>query len=73
MSEAEAILNHKIHGHEDIEITAQELLSLGVKSVLIKSEHDYFSKGSQSFWLSSQRYQQKIIAVQAVFSSAITA
>lgn len=72
--EASALLNRSICSSEDIEEAARELLSLGLKSVLIKSEHDYFSNGSQSFWLSSKRYPQKNYrGTGCVFSSAIAA
>lgn len=74
LSEAEALLNRKIQTDEETEIAAQEILSLGVKNVIIKGHHDYFTNGSQSFWLSSKRYEEKNYrGTGCVFSSAIAA
>jgi hydroxymethylpyrimidine kinase / phosphomethylpyrimidine kinase / thiamine-phosphate diphosphorylase len=60
--EAEVILGRSLHTPEAIEEAAEELLSLGLKAVLIKGGsgegkycHDYFSNGKTSVWLSNYR------------------
>jgi hydroxymethylpyrimidine kinase/phosphomethylpyrimidine kinase/thiamine-phosphate diphosphorylase len=80
--EAETILNHAIISHEEVQDAAIELLNLGAKSVLLKGEqmhepqwiHDYWTKGSLSFWLSQKCYTDaQYPEAGAVYSSAITA
>lgn len=80
--EAETLLNHGINSQEAIKEAAEELLALGVKSVLLKGEqmheplwiHDYWTNGSHSFWLTQRRYTDaKYPDAGAVFSAAITA
>lgn len=80
--EAETLLNHGINSQEAIKEAAEELLALGVKSVLLKGEqmyeplwiHDYWTNGSNSFWLTQRRYADaKYPDAGAVFSAAITA
>ncbi|RDI42563.1 thiamine phosphate synthase [Aquicella lusitana] len=80
--EAEAILGCRIHSHQDIERAAREILSLGVKNILIKGGHvdhdalsqDYWTNGSESFWMASDRYpQKKYRGSGCVLSSAIAA
>jgi hydroxymethylpyrimidine kinase/phosphomethylpyrimidine kinase/thiamine-phosphate diphosphorylase len=58
--EVEALLERKLGGLGDVEQAAKDLLALGVRAVLITGGHfaaehnrrlDYFSDGSESFWL----------------------
>jgi hydroxymethylpyrimidine kinase/phosphomethylpyrimidine kinase/thiamine-phosphate diphosphorylase len=58
--EAEFLLGRKLAGVEDIEQAARDLVALGPRSVLIKGGHfeahhgrrlDYWSDGSDGFWL----------------------
>jgi hydroxymethylpyrimidine kinase/phosphomethylpyrimidine kinase/thiamine-phosphate diphosphorylase len=58
--EVEALLERKLNDLGDVEQAARDLLALGVKAVLITGGHfetennrrvDYFSDGSESFWL----------------------
>lgn len=61
--EAEIISKKKINSYDDVETVARDILSLGVKSVLIKGGHfdndeysqDYWTNGVDSFWLSTKR------------------
>lgn len=80
--EVEAITGEKISTNEDIVRAANILLSLGVKSVLIKGGHaantdmsaDYWTNGREFFWITSPRYAQKNYrGTGCVFSSAVTA
>ena len=59
--EAAAFINRAINNHEDIIAAGESLLALGPKSVLITGGHfdavdgrrlDYWTDGSDSFWLS---------------------
>src|SRR3990167_240876 len=62
--EAGTILGRSIQSYEDIILAANELLSLGVKNVLIKGGHyscdffsqDYWTNGKESYWITSLRY-----------------
>jgi len=61
--EAEKILNRRLCTDDEIQEGAEEILSLGVKSVLIKGGHfenklfcqDYWTNGKMAFWLVNQR------------------
>lgn len=61
--ETEMILGRPIKTSSDIKKAAEELLTLGVKNVLIKGGHlttdhfsqDYWTNGVESFWLSHPR------------------
>jgi hydroxymethylpyrimidine kinase/phosphomethylpyrimidine kinase/thiamine-phosphate diphosphorylase len=61
LSEAEAILNRKIDGLDDVERAAADIVALGARAVLIKGghlsarnseRHDYWTDGMDGFWLS---------------------
>ncbi len=63
-SEAETLLDRKIHSPEEIEIAAHDLLKLGARSVLITGGHfdndplrchDYWTDGADGFWLAGPR------------------
>lgn len=85
--EAETILGQSINSYADIENAARNLLSMGSKSVLLKGGHlqqdtplstqfcqDYWSNGSESFWLAGPRYPQKNYrGTGCVYASAIAA
>lgn len=80
--EVEWILGKKIVTYQDIEMASKELLSLGLKNVLIKGGHfnhttmlhDYWSNGVESFWLSHSRAPFKNYRGSGcVLSSAIAA
>jgi len=80
--EAEKILCRKIESHQDIELAALDILSFGVKSVLIKGghfqhdtlSHDYWTNGLESFWISNKRYAHKNYrGTGCTLSSAISA
>lgn len=82
LPEAESLLNYKIESHADMVAAANQILGLGVKSVVIKGghhvgdaySHDYFSNGKQAFWLAAKRYTHKNYRGSGcVFSSAVTA
>jgi len=84
LPEAEKLLGRELVSYEDIEAGAQEILSMGVKSVLIKGGHlkspsvfcqDYWTNGSESFWLASNQHDTKrnYRGTGCVLSSAITA
>lgn len=82
LPEAESLLNCKIHSHADMVNAANAILAMGVKSVVIKAghfenderSHDYWTNGTESFWLSSKRYARKNYRGSGcVFSSAIAA
>ena len=63
LPEAEKILGRKLGSYNEIPRAAEDILSFGVKSVFIKGGHfhqdgfsqDYWTDGSQSFWISSPR------------------
>ena len=80
--EAEKITGQSIQTHDDIQECAKKLLSLGVKSVFIKGGHfkndemsqDFWSNGSESYWLSHSRIHKKNVrGTGCVFSSAVAA
>lgn len=63
-NEAESLLGRKINSPADIEIAAHDLVKLGARSVLITGGHfqndvqrchDYWTDGSESFWLAGPR------------------
>lgn len=65
LHEAELIVKKSLFTHSDIETAASDILSLGVKNVLIKGGHfladsavceDYWTNGKKSFWLVHKRY-----------------
>ncbi len=62
--EAEALLGREIHTPDEIENAARDLLQLGARSVLITGGHfdndprrchDYWTDGSEGFWLAGPR------------------
>lgn len=80
--EAERLTGQKIDSFQDMESAAHDLLSQGVKSVLIKGGHfsesiysrDYWTNGADSCWLSSPRYPKKNYhGTGCIFSAAVTA
>ncbi|OGT35376.1 MAG: phosphomethylpyrimidine kinase [Gammaproteobacteria bacterium RIFCSPHIGHO2_12_FULL_37_14] len=80
--ELSAFLNRPITSYADIEEAAHFFIERGVKSILIKGGHfqhdkmsqDYWSNGSESFWLASSRYPEKNYhGTGCIYSSAITA
>lgn len=80
--EAEHILGRKLPSYADVESAAQELLSFGVKSVLIKGGHaedthfsqDFWTNGSESFWLACQKQpRMNYHGSGCTLSAAITA
>lgn len=80
--EAEILLNRSLVSYEEIKHAAQDLLALGVKNVLIKANrlkdfvfsHDYWSNGSDAFWLAHKCYLKKNDrAVEDTLSCAIAA
>jgi hydroxymethylpyrimidine kinase/phosphomethylpyrimidine kinase/thiamine-phosphate diphosphorylase len=79
--EAEFILNCTINSQDACEKAAEQLIALGVSSVLIKAVqqheslwiHDYWSNGTHSFWLSQHRYAETNYPdAGSTFSTAIT-
>jgi hydroxymethylpyrimidine kinase/phosphomethylpyrimidine kinase/thiamine-phosphate diphosphorylase len=80
--EAEHIVNRSLTSHQDLENAANDILSLGVKSVLMKGGHtkehlfsqDYWTNGQEAFWISNQRAQEgNYRGTGCMLSSAITA
>lgn len=79
--EAEKIVGRDIKSHQDIALAAQDILSLGAKSVLIKGGHfendyfsqDYWTNGADAFWLANHRINKKCRGTGCTLSSAITA
>ncbi len=79
--EAEILTGQSIHSHQDMQMAAKKLLTMGIKNILIKGGHlnhnlcqDYWSNGVESLWLSSPRYPSKNYRGSGcVFSSAVTA
>jgi hydroxymethylpyrimidine kinase/phosphomethylpyrimidine kinase/thiamine-phosphate diphosphorylase len=65
--EAEKILNRPLRSYQDIQEGAKELLTLGVKAVLIKGGHfgsdpfsqDYWTDGEAAFWLANKRLEAR--------------
>ncbi len=60
--ELELLTQRKITGLSDIEFAVDDILSAGVKAVLVKGGHadedfcaDYFCNDEESFWLTSER------------------
>ncbi len=82
LNEAEIILNQRIQSYQDLQEAAHKLLALGAKSVLLKGGHfsdtqfsqDYWTNGTESFWLCTQRALAKNYrGTGCLLSSAITA
>ncbi len=82
LSEAEKISGHFIQSHDDMKKAAEIILSLGAKSILIKGGHfqgdkfsqDYWTNGSDHFWLSKERLKKKNCrGTGCALSSAIAA
>ena len=80
--ETEQLLQTTIHSPSDIEKSAKQLLSFGVKNVLIKGGHathdiysqDYWTNGKDAFWISSKRFPCSTIrGTGCTLSSAIAA
>ncbi|PWY57499.1 thiamine phosphate synthase [Legionella qingyii] len=79
--EAEFILNCQVKTHHAMQETAYKLLALGAKSVFLIGQpmhesswqHDYWTNGSTSFWLTQNRiYDAKYPELRSIFSAAIT-
>ena len=79
--EAEKMTDRSITTPKDVERAANDLLTLGVKSVLIKGGHtttfnnysrDFWTDGQSSFWLSSPRFDKNCRGTGCGLSSAIT-
>ena len=76
LPEAELLVGHKIEGVEE---AADEILAMGVGSVLIKGGHaegdecrDYWTDGTQACWLSSPRIDTRAThGTGCILSSAI--
>ncbi len=81
LPETEILLGKQIRSYQDRVQAGHALLSQGLKSVLIKGGHhqgewsqDYWTNGTESFWLSSKRYEQKNYrGTGCVFSAAVAA
>lgn len=79
--EAEQLLGMSITSHEAMIEAAQKFLALGAASVVIKGGHlsgdnlcqDYWTDGSEAFWLASQRRDADYHGSGCSFSAAITA
>jgi hydroxymethylpyrimidine kinase/phosphomethylpyrimidine kinase/thiamine-phosphate diphosphorylase len=81
--EAEWLLNKSIQSNDDIECAAKELLSLGIKNVLIKGGHvsfqgehcqDYFASPEQQYWFTNKRHRpSNHHGTGCTLASAITA
>jgi hydroxymethylpyrimidine kinase/phosphomethylpyrimidine kinase/thiamine-phosphate diphosphorylase len=63
LPEASILLNRLVTTPEEMETAAQDLLSLGPKSVLIKGGHcqssvsqDFWTDGTDSFWMTAERF-----------------
>lgn len=79
--EAELILNRKIMTHQAMQEAAHELLTLGAKSIFLLGqhlqesswEHDYWTNGLTSFWLTQNRFSDPTYPeLRSVLSAAIT-
>lgn len=82
LNDAEIALHHKLNSQASIEAAAAELLMLGAKSIIIKGahlydtlwEHDYWTNGHHSFWLTQLGPPHiKYFETGTVFSTAIVA
>jgi hydroxymethylpyrimidine kinase/phosphomethylpyrimidine kinase/thiamine-phosphate diphosphorylase len=82
LPEAEIILGRKINSYKEMEEGARDICLLGAKSVLIKGGHfdqdifsqDFWTNGTESFWLISPRLLQKNYSgTGCTLSSAIAA
>lgn len=81
VQELEKILNVTLTTYQTIKETAQRLLKLGVKSVLIKGGQlkkgifcqDYWCNQEDFFWIATERLSEKSIDTKNIFSSAIAA
>lgn len=80
--EAEMLSGVKIKNYIHVTEAANEILKLGAKSILIKGAHfpdqlfsqDYWTNGSESFWLTSLRQQhQNYRGTGCTLSSALAA
>jgi hydroxymethylpyrimidine kinase/phosphomethylpyrimidine kinase/thiamine-phosphate diphosphorylase len=80
--ETEKITGYKIQSYQDIIKAADDILLLGVKSVLIKGGHfgdkkfsqDYWTNGVDAFWISHKRiFKDALRGIGCTLSSAITA
>lgn len=79
--EAELLLQRTINTTNDIESASREFIAMGVKNVVIKGGHgdracsdDYWTNGSESYWLSSPRAADvNCHGTGCVFSSALAA
>lgn len=67
LCEAEKILQRNLKTYQDIKEGAEEILTSGIKSVLITDSHfndndfshDYWASGKTAFWLSNKRFLDK--------------
>lgn len=79
--EAEILTGQTIHTAKEIEAAAKQLLSFGVRSVLIKGGHldskfsqDYWTNGREHFWMTSPHQpSQHTHGTGCTLSAAITA
>lgn len=80
--ETESILGRTIHSYHDIENAGHEFLAMGLKSVFIKGSHlehntlsqDYWTNGTESYWLSGQYDEySNDRGMGCVFSAAMSA
>lgn len=80
--EAEFILNRKIMTHHCMQEAAHELLTLGAKSIFLLGqhlqepswEHDYWTNGATSFWLTQTRLSHaKYPEYRSILAAAVTA
>lgn len=80
--EAELLTQKKIITFSDMKQACQQILSMGVKNVLMKGGHsndqhfsqDLWTDGKEYLWLSSKRHKTEFIrGTGCTFSSAITA
>ncbi|WP_131794306.1 thiamine phosphate synthase [Fluoribacter gormanii] len=79
--EAEFILNCRVKTHHAMQEAAYELLTLGAKSVFLLGQpmqesswqHDYWTNGTRSFWLTQHRIDDaKYPELRSILSAAIT-
>lgn len=82
LHEAEQIVQRDIRTHQDMVAAAEDFLSLGAKSVLIKGGHlphdvfsqDYWTNGSGGFWLANKRWlDRRCRGTGCALSSALAA
>ncbi|QMT59690.1 thiamine phosphate synthase [Legionella sp. PC997] len=79
--EAEVILNGQVDTHQAMQEAAHKLLAFGAKSVFLlgstmqksSRQHDYWTNGTTSFWLTQNRVSDsKYPELRSILSAAIT-